>query len=820
SMTINYRQERVTQMARPLSLAYALTGERVYAQKAALILARLAEVYPNYPVHGLGQGFASADHRGFYENHFYREPPFPFVSARWGNFHDSPFADAGRAFQAAQAYDLILDSGALGALSAQAGRNVQEAIERDLLYEAARHTLDTPFRSTNYDGSRIVGLGLVGRMLGEPDFVRHAYDLYRTLIDNGFCHDGYWHEDTLNYFSMIVGGVLRVPEVLSGPGGIDVLRDMPFLPRLLTAPLGLYYPDGRGIPVNDSWSQTTLPRAGDVQAMGRLIEVADEILGRSRIPAADPEFALFRRVSEVDRRCSKAGLLPLVPENVLLPGSGEAVLGVGRSPDAARAHLTFGPWAGHHHRDTLSFSLYAFGQELISDIGYTWTVQRPWSTSVASHNTVVVDGQEQTEAGGRLLAYRPASEAGVGFVSAEAPGAFRGARVYRRSVLFAPTGSEAGFIVDLFDVEGGETYDYWLHGAADFDQGVETDVALRPSEGELVSGGGAGEARYDFLRNVREADLKGDVRLRLKGEETCVDLWFSGADGGRLLVAEGPSVRRAEEDDARLSRFWFPAICLRRAGGQSRFLSVIAAQQGEGEVPQVERIPCEGRGVVLRITDRGRSWVIGIDPEGEGLSARLPDGRDLELAGRAGVGAEVEGKVTLYLVDGSRLRVGDRVHEQVRGYEGVLTGVVGDLTGEPGRSELLTDVALPEGEALAGKVVYVAHPTGAETAYLIERVVREGAVSRVCLAGMPRFLWGRGTVASGGVGRFESSLEHPKGWDYGGRRVRVGGRVFTVREVAGLTTFLVAEAFDFSGLAGESFVVFSTAAGDRFRIVN
>ena len=122
--------------------------------------------------------------------------PFPFVSARLGNFHDSPFGDAGCAFRMGQAYDLVSDSGAIEKLSRSTGRNVRAEIERDLLYEAARHTLETPHPPTNYDGARIMGLGLAGRLLDEPEFVSAAYGIYRTLIDNCFTWSSQWRPPT------------------------------------------------------------------------------------------------------------------------------------------------------------------------------------------------------------------------------------------------------------------------------------------------------------------------------------------------------------------------------------------------------------------------------------------------------------------------------------------------------------------------------------------------------------------------------------------------------------------------------------------------
>ena len=822
NMLLNYTQYQVVRMADPLSIAYVLTGEIAYAQKAAVILDRLSEVYKNYPVHGLGVSYLHADRKGFYENHFYKDPPFPFVSARMGNFHASPFSDAYNAFRLAQVYDLISDSGAIERLSEVEGRDVRKTIEQDLLYEAIRHTLEIPHGSTNYDGGRINGLALVGRVLGEPDFVAGGYGLYRTLIDNCYNYDGYWHENTLNYFNMITNGILRVPDVISGPGGIDVYGEMPFLERVYTAPLGLFMPDGRTFMANDSWALSTgfARVSSQIASMGKFVEAADEIRGSSRIPVADVEYALFRRTSEADGRVTDEDLLALAPSNYLLPAAGDVILGVGRSKEAVRATLGYGPWGGHHHYDTLAIGMDVFGQELLSDIGYTHTRYREWATTVGSHNTVVVDGQEQTRESGRLLCYRPASRTRVGFVCAEAAGAFENTAVYRRTMMLVPTGPNSGYVVDLFEVKGGDVHDYLLHGSADFDQTISTEVGLRAAEAEMIlRGDGTDGALYGYLKRTRAADVSQDFKVRFDGEGTQVDVRFLGVQAGRLLASAAPSIRRTREDDGKLDDFWLRTVCLRQRNETSTFVTVIEAHNGEGFVRGARVVARDGSGIVIQVEERGGVRTLAIDPMGVGLVTTLPDGRQFELRGRAGVVSEASADVDLDVIEGSRLRVGESEVQRISDYKGVVTELAGDISGTPGRSEMVLDSQLPQDGSLNGMVVYVRHPSGLETVYRVERIERESGGSRVFLADMPRFVRGRGNVASGKRSRFESTVDHPKGGAYPGCRLRIGNHVFTIRRMRGRTTFVVEEAFDFSKVIGESFEVYSTAVGDRVRIV-
>lgn len=97
-----------------------------------------------------------------------------------------------------------------------------------------------------------------------------------------------------------------------------------------------------------------------------------------------------------------------------LEGSGYYLLQAGsRSADEHLSvvfdcgELGYGPIAAHGHADALSFTLRAFGEELLVDPGtydyFSWPAWRDYFRSTRAHNTVVVDGQDQSEALGPFL---------------------------------------------------------------------------------------------------------------------------------------------------------------------------------------------------------------------------------------------------------------------------------------------------------------------------------------------------------------------------------------------------------------------------------
>jgi len=69
--------------------------------------------------------------------------------------------------------------------------------------------------------------------------------------------------------------------------------------------------------------------------------------------------------------------------------------------------------AAHGHADALSFTLSAAGEELLTDPGtyacHTQKIWRDYFRSTAAHNTVQVDGQDQSEIGGNFMWLRKAN---------------------------------------------------------------------------------------------------------------------------------------------------------------------------------------------------------------------------------------------------------------------------------------------------------------------------------------------------------------------------------------------------------------------------
>ena len=107
-----------------------------------------------------------------------------------------------------------------------------------------------------------------------------------------------------------------------------------------------------------------------------------------------------------------------VPARTTFPDGGYYVLGCGFDTNeeikivADAGPLGLGTLAAHGHADALSFTLSVGGHEVLIDPGtYTYRSDTAWRAhfrSTAAHNTVRIDGQDQSEPGGNFMWLRKA----------------------------------------------------------------------------------------------------------------------------------------------------------------------------------------------------------------------------------------------------------------------------------------------------------------------------------------------------------------------------------------------------------------------------
>ncbi|MDP6777695.1 MAG: heparinase II/III family protein, partial [Candidatus Latescibacteria bacterium] len=615
-------REYLADAASNLARLYELTDDRSYARKCVLILDRFAQVYPGYCVH---HDLPFSQKIVFPGTQRFPYPVQEYRAAKWSwwAYMDIPW-------NLIRSYERVRDSGEI--TDEMSGR-----IENNFFHASVGFVREIPDLLTNMDPTLLNGLIVAGLVLGEPDYIHDSVGRIGRLVERQFYRDGMWREGTVSYHNQTVRGLMRLIDLLDGysdpegyvhPGdgtrydSLDLLDQYPILEKARGIPEMLKYPNGRVVAFHDVWARS---QEQPTEATGPM----------------------------------------------LLPGVGQARLGRGEGARQMQVQLHFSGGYGHQHADLLSLTLYSHGQERLTDMGYTHTRYRRWTTATLAHNTVMVDGQDQDPGwrdrptDGNLLLYLPGN---CDFQAAEASG-LRGypevVSDYRRMLVLIGISPEDAYVVDLFRVSGGSRHEHVLLGDADHDGAVETDLSLSnfgPNllppgvsvtypTGESVQGDAEGHnLAYAFVRNVRAAESPDAWSATLTSEAPtrgALKIHGFSEPGTRLLVGSAPSIRRAEEDDAKVDDFTMPVLIRRREGDDlvSAFATVLEPHGGRPLLTSVERLPlvdgAQGD-VALKIT-----WGDRVDYL---ISSASGDDRTLQaggvvLNGRLGFVRERNGEV-------------------------------------------------------------------------------------------------------------------------------------------------------------------------------
>ena len=707
--------------ARDLGRLYRATDQRQYARRSALILDTFARYYPGFLV---WTDVANSAKR------VCMNPPFPRRGGKWGEWRYAEIPT-----EMIYAYDSIRDSGELERLSEERGEDVSRRIEDGFFRGGIRQDAVHGLLYTNASPETYEGYAVAGRVMGEPALVHRAVRCAHGLFRR-FSVDGFWCQGSPGYHRYTLTGLLRALDALDGysdpPGYVDPedgrrfvnlepVREFADVERCTRVLDTFRYPDGRLIPVHDSWARYEDLKPSD----------------RSR--------------------------------SALFAGMGHAWLGLGEKKRQSQAHLHFSEGGhGHDHADLLNLILYACGEELLSDLGYTHTRYRPWTVSTLAHNTVVIDEREQYASGnkgasrGRLLAFEPAHNA-VQWMEASGERAYPGlAREYRRMVMLADAGDGNVYSVDIFRVRGGAQHDWTLHGSADRDGRASLDVPLEPLGRHLLRGvavrlpeyeGDAGDAdgrniSYGFVQNVSHGRVEDGLTLRidLAGAQTGLRCHLPGLSEAEIFLGDAPSVRRTEEDEGKLDRFRMPVLVARRRGRApvaSVFAAIHEPFSGSPFIESIQQVYTDDWTVALEVRHGG--YVDHIVHRTVWRKEPLVIGK-LSLNGEFGFVRERDGAPTcMGLWGGDELRWEEEVIRGEGAYNLEVTGVLRKADGDP-INGLQATGGFPGGVDAERATAIVSFGDGTTMGYRVKGIVRAGRELTVETADDPGF-----SIDSGGM---------------------------------------------------------------------
>lgn len=701
--------------------AYALTGKKEYARRATLILHQFAQVYPKWNVM-IDRQFPHA--KGPLSN---AKEPYPHWGGIWNRWHvyDIPI-------QLIQAYDLIYKSKELEKLSRETHMDVQKSIE-DMFHSAVLFVLT--YRDLYGNMSPYVYRGLIvsGRVLGEPKYIHEALKRMNAFYGKRFFFDGMWYEGSLSYHGQVVNALDLCAREIKGysdpvghqpaPGenrleNVDLEENAGIIKRSKKVSSELTFPDGHMVPVHDTWPEKL------------------HLTGRAHGSKLLTDYGHVRLNSESE------------PDDIL------------------QAHLHFSGGYGHQHADGLQLILFAKGQELLSDIGYTHTAWSFWTKGTPSHNTVVVNEQLQKSAGysGNIQLYSPA-EGPIQAVEVMQLNAYPSVvNDYRRRLIVIRASAKDAYVVDLFHVFGGNRHEYFLHGSSWYQQKVQSDLNFSRIPGTLlgknvkyklpISEADTGNVSngklldYAMFSNLRESfsDQMFSVTWQFTEDSKAhLRSTFIGQPGSRAILADTPQIRPAKEDNGRLGDFKRPSLVVQRIGAEPLESAFIAIHEPYVNQPFLQEIkhlfPLNRSGdenpdVLSLKHHQGTDYIVSSNMLG-GKRVSLKE-YALDAKARLAIIRRDKGKILFaFMHDGEELSADNISIKCNPSPSGRILAVNRD-TGK-NIYNLLIDTKLPLDISLKGYSIIITHPDNTTHGYLIDRIASHSKGTLVYLEDDPGF---------------------------------------------------------------------------------
>jgi hypothetical protein len=462
----------------------------------------------------------------------------------------------------------------------------------------------------------------------------------------------------------------------------------------------------------------------------------------------------------------------LAAGSLLMPASGIARLTGGSGAGQSQLYMTFEPKYGHSHYDPLNLTLYAAGQELLPDIGYTHTKYRSWTTMTMAHNTVVVDGKNMTvddrsKHGGSIELFAPESGL-VQVMRARQENAYPGVSEYSREpwqIRFEGAPENEGYVLDLFRVAGGSKHEYTLQGDANRDASFTTDAetenygphllpegtsVVEPENEDEQGSAGGNYLGYMYVRDVKQTGLpdsryeallstqeKGVLKAGMK-----INGFVAEGGGGTLFLGRSPSLRatRVEGKDTNdlAGLYDMPKMIVRREGGglQSTFVTALEPFAA-GDAPRIEKVEplameqSSAGDAAVAITYGNTTDIVLSSPNRDGKPLIAGN---IVLDGNLGFIRLADGKVKrMMLIGGTSLKIGDTEVTGSGPSSGEITSVRRVADGSPYNAFVTT---APVPASAEGKYAVVTHPDGTAHGYPITGVRQNGGFTELLTGDM------------------------------------------------------------------------------------
>ncbi|MBQ9968728.1 MAG: Ig-like domain-containing protein, partial [Oscillospiraceae bacterium] len=488
--------------------AYLYTGEEVYGNAGAILLDRLAEIYPEYKRNSFSSAYPNSDgNSGMFGK---------FVGCIWEAATIAPaMARAADAFWPCMGNDEVVtylrEHATFKGESAESitPETIRANVDNGILLEIKKACEDTDM-SGNF-GMQQSAMAHAAVALGrEPEASQMLEWVFRygdRKLENGkyfseggavlyhlvdlVDRDGFGNEVSYQYNSLWCANMMDLADALEGCAEEYDLWKNPKFVNMFSAMSRLVI-CGRLMPqVGEAgFVQSTHRQVNVEQLTQAFANTGDRELARALyagngnttrglhadIFTEDPESGLqeqIRLIVNADGPFDYSDSDMMSGFGIAILREGPAVYEKGINESAFSDYwMYFGTTRqGHSRLEMLAIDMEAFGLGLSSSMGYPLILtsgdpeRMQWVNNTVSHNTVVVNdhGQSKLRYGGFPLHF--ADDGRVKVMDAEASGAYPETDIYRRTVVAVEGENGVHYAVDFFRVLGGSEHVYSFHGA-------------------------------------------------------------------------------------------------------------------------------------------------------------------------------------------------------------------------------------------------------------------------------------------------------------------------------------------------------------------
>ena len=607
-----------------LAAAYMATGEQVYAHKAAILLDRVADLYPqfDYATQGLVyEQYGTAGYIGYWVD---ANLDVRRMVEAYDQIFDGIKEDAGLVSflsgKAAQYSGSILNP---KTSFAHIQRNIENQIFRDSLRNPDKIFMNYP----QYD----IAVAEIKTVLNWPESKSEVLNAVKGIIEQSTRYDGLTGEKGLaNYSSFAIQelSLLLAKYERVDPDFLEQVLSQ--YPQLLDAyrfyadtwAFDSYYPhvgdSGQFAEKSLNYRAARLDRPGKAETYQFETLPTDPsmytFLYRLYELTGDP---LFLQLLYIDNDKQIAGLpydlfsdqgatIRDAVDRAITEHGAELNRGsvdkrqwhlaMLRSSDERKPVAWLGYEAGgqHGHQDGLNLGLYAKGLDLMPDFGYPpvnmdgeWDGEySAWYRSTLAHNTVVVDGRNQNNAAGATTLWADGEKFRA--IRNSAPGLY-GIDKYERTVAMSDLSDTDAYLIDIFRVKGGSQHTRFMGSQAG---SVETEgLALTPSANNW-----AGAKLQDVKRDAApqtgwSVDWGIDDMHGYLPADADVHLKYTDLTAGAEAYVADAWVQAGSYDDP--EQMWVPRVATQRsgtAGLESTFVGLIEPYEGAFNIHAARRL--------------------------------------------------------------------------------------------------------------------------------------------------------------------------------------------------------------------------------------